>query len=60
MILPPPGKREIKERLFDKLTVVYRFSPSDERAMQWEAMCVFKTLDEAKEFAFPKKAKKAP
>lgn len=59
MILPQPGKRELRERSFDKQTVVYRFLPSDDRAMQWEALRVFKTPEEAKEFAFPRKAKKA-
>jgi hypothetical protein len=59
VILPQPGKRELRERSFDKQTVVYRFLPSDDRAMQWEALRVFKTPEEAKEFAFPRKAKKA-
>jgi len=57
VILPQPGKRELRERAFDKYTVVYRFMPSEDRAMQWEALRVFKTDAEAREFAFPKKVK---
>ena len=59
MILPQPGKRELRERSFDKQTIVYRFMPSEERAMQWEALRVFEKPEDAKEFAFPKKTKKA-
>ena len=62
MILPQPGKRDIHLRTVDNQWLVYRFSPSDERAMQWEVMRVFKTPEEAREFAFPAKpvrAKKA-
>ena len=59
MIHPQPGKRELRERSFDKHTIVYRGRPSEERAMQWEALRVFEKPEDAKEFAFPKKTKKA-
>ena len=58
MILPQPGKRDIHLRTADNQWLVYRFSPSDERAMQWEVMRVFKTPEEARVFAFPPKVGK--
>lgn len=54
MILAQPGKREIRERVFDGQFPVYRFDPQLETAMQWEIIQIFPTFVEARAFAFPK------
>lgn len=54
MIPGQPGKREIRERAFDKKVAVYRFDPVLETAMQWEIIGVFDAIEPARAFAFPR------
>ena len=54
-VLAQPGRREVRQRHYDKSYLVYRFDPTLPTMMQWEIVRIFKTLDEAKDFAFPKR-----